>query len=94
VCTEMTGGSDLARLHGLARLIRVVPVGNSQALRHALAQALEDATGRTGVAPITDSEREALSWRGYALRDLHSLNELLPGRSIRAAVARTSPAAK
>ena len=91
VCTEMTGGSDLARLHGLARLIRVVPVGNSQALRRALAQALEDATGKTGVAPITDSEREALSWRGYALRDLHSLSELLPSRSLGAAVARTSP---
>ena len=78
VCTEMTGGSDLAGLHGLARLISVVPAGDSQALRRALAQALEDATGKTGVAPITDSEREALSWRGYALRDLHSLNELCP----------------
>jgi len=81
VCTELTGASDLARLHGLARLISVVPVDDAEALRRALAQALEDATGKTGVAPITDSEREALSWRRYALRDLHSMNELLLSRS-------------
>jgi glycosyltransferase involved in cell wall biosynthesis len=77
VCTERTGGTDLQRVPGLARLIRVVPPDDVLALRCALTQALQDATGETGVAPITDSERESLSWRGYALRDLQQMNEML-----------------
>jgi glycosyltransferase involved in cell wall biosynthesis len=77
VCTERTGGVDLLHVPGLARLIRVVPPDDAPALRRALAQALEDATGETGVAPITKAEREALSWGRYALRDLHFMNEML-----------------
>lgn len=77
VCTERTGGVDLLHVPGLARLIRVVPTDDAPALRRALAQALEDATGETGVAPITKTEREALSWGRYALRDLHFMNEML-----------------
>jgi starch synthase len=77
VCTERTGGAELLRVPGLARLIRVVPTDEPLALRRALAQALKDATGETGLAPITEAEREALSWRGYALRDLHLMKEML-----------------
>ena len=77
VCTERTGGADLSRMPGLARLISVVPTDDPPALRSALAQALKDATGDTGVAPITEAERETLSWRGYVLRDLHFMNEML-----------------
>jgi glycosyltransferase involved in cell wall biosynthesis len=77
VCTERTGGADLMRVSGLARLIRVVPPDDAPALRRALAQALEDATGEPGVAPITEAEREALSWKKYALRDLCRANEML-----------------
>jgi glycosyltransferase involved in cell wall biosynthesis len=77
VCSERTGGADLVHVSGLARLIRVVPVDDPRALRHALAQALEDATGKTGVAPITEAERQALGWRCYALRHLQFVNEML-----------------
>ena len=77
VCTERTGGTDLLRVPGLARLIRVVPADDAPALQRALTQAFEDATGEIGVAPITEAEREALSWRSYALRDLHCINEML-----------------
>ncbi len=83
VCTDRTGGADLARLQGLARLVRVVPAGNALALRRALKQALDDATGSPGVASITEAEREALSWRAYALRDLQFMNRMLQSSSPR-----------
>ena len=38
VCTDRTGGSDLAEMPGLARLIHVVPAGDPDALRRALAR--------------------------------------------------------
>jgi glycosyltransferase involved in cell wall biosynthesis len=76
VCTDRTGGSDLAGLPGLARLIRVVPAGEADALRHALAQALDDAAGKTAVAPITVAERQNLSWRAYAMRHLEALIDI------------------
>src|SRR5262245_974648 len=74
VCTDRTGASDLTP--GLERLIRVVPAGDPNALRRALAQALDDATGKTGVAPITSAERETLSWSAYAKRHLELMLEI------------------
>jgi glycosyltransferase involved in cell wall biosynthesis len=70
VCTDRTGGPDLARLPGISRLIRIVVADDAEALRRALAQALGDATGKTEVAPITDAERQMLGWNWYARRDL------------------------
>src|SRR5262249_23918288 len=49
VCTDRTGGSDLARQGGLARLIRVIPAGDPEALRRALLETLGDETGRTNM---------------------------------------------
>jgi starch synthase len=80
VCTDRTGGPDLAALPGLARLVRTVPVGDAQALRTALAHALDDATGKTGVEPITKAERELLGWRRYAERDLRFMHCVLARR--------------
>jgi hypothetical protein len=45
-------------------------------LRRALAQALDDATGKTGVAPITSAERGTLSWSAYAKRHLELMLEI------------------
>jgi glycosyltransferase involved in cell wall biosynthesis len=81
VCTDRTGGSDLSP--GLERLIRVVPAGDPNALRRALAQALDDATGKTGVAPINNAERRTLSWSAYARRHVELMRELLHGRAPR-----------
>src|SRR5262249_22979893 len=75
VCTNRTGGPDLARLPGFAPLIRVVPAGDSDALRHALAKALEDVTDKR--VEITHAERQALGWRRYALDHLQLVNELV-----------------
>jgi glycosyltransferase involved in cell wall biosynthesis len=76
VCTDRTGGSDLARL-GLARLIRVVPAGDPHALGHALAEALRDATDKRGVISITETERRQLGWRRYASEHLELITEML-----------------
>jgi starch synthase len=75
VCTDRTGGADLGLL-GLARLIRVVPTEDAAALRHALSQSLDDATGKNSVAPITEAEREMLSWRAYAIRHLEVMIDM------------------
>ena len=68
VCTDRTGGADLARLPELARLIRIVPTGDPEALRVALTQALEQARDNGAKPMITEAERQSLSWREYALR--------------------------
>jgi len=78
VCTDRTGGSDLANFFGLARLIRVVPAGDSNELRCALRGALDDATGENQVAAITALERDSLSWRAYAKRHLEDLLNMTP----------------
>jgi hypothetical protein len=51
-------------------LIRIVPSGDPNALRCALKKALREAMGENEVARLTDAERQALSWKSYALRDL------------------------
>ena len=77
VCTDRTGGSDLAEMPGLARLIHVVPAGDPDALRRALAKALDGTTGKSDVAPITETERLVLGWGRYASHHLQLMNELV-----------------
>ena len=62
---------------GLKRLIRIAPAGDPNALRQALAQALDDAIGKTGVPPITETERQALSWKRYASQHLELISDML-----------------
>jgi alpha-maltose-1-phosphate synthase len=75
VCTDRTGGPDLARLPGLSRLIWTVASNDAVALRCALERALNAATGKTPVAPITDAERQMLGWGSYARRDLKLMED-------------------
>jgi glycosyltransferase involved in cell wall biosynthesis len=77
VCTDRTGGPDLARLSSFARLIRVVPVEDVDSLRRALTEALDGAMGKTGVPPITEAEREVLGWRYHAEQHLRALKQTL-----------------
>jgi starch synthase len=80
VCTDRTGGADLLDTLGLGRLIRVVPEGNPDALRRALAHALDDCIGKSRVAPITAAERKGLSWNAYAARHLELMFEMQQSR--------------
>src|SRR5262249_34040220 len=77
ICTDRSGGIDLAAVPDLPRFIRVVPVNDSEALRCALAQALDEVIGKTGVSQMTDLNRQALSWKDYALRHLRVIHEVL-----------------
>ena len=76
VCTDRTGGPDLKEMAELTRLIRVVEVEDANGLRCALADALADAMGKTGVPPISAAERNILSWEGYADRHIAALRRL------------------
>ena len=73
VCTDRTGGPDLAKLQGLSRLVHIVPADDSVALRNAL----EQLVGRTDIAPITETERKMLGWGSYAQRDLRFMKDVL-----------------
>lgn len=77
VCTDRTGGPDLAELPGLFRFVHTVPADDPEALRAALVGALEGAIGENGVDPITETERQMLGWRCHAVRDLKFMKELL-----------------
>jgi len=76
VCTDRTGGADLARLPGFARFVRVVPAEEAEALRRSLAEALEDALSSSEAPSMTESERQMLGWRRYAMQHLELINEL------------------
>jgi glycosyltransferase involved in cell wall biosynthesis len=77
VCTDRTGGPDLAQLPGLERLIRVVPAADRRSLQAALSLALDEATGKIDFERITEPERQMLSWRCYAVRDLQFTMDML-----------------
>jgi starch synthase len=72
VCTDKTGGPDLSEMAGLDRLIRIVGAGNAKTLAAALEAALRQAAAGT-FAPISAVERELLSWRCYAERELRAI---------------------
>ena len=77
VCTDRTGGPDLAKLPGLSRLICIVRSEDPLALRLGMEQSLRDTIANTSVAPITEAERQMLSWKSYALRDLQFMRASL-----------------
>jgi alpha-maltose-1-phosphate synthase len=68
ICTDRTGGADLAHTPALADRICVVPHGDVDALSSAIA-ALRDRLGAGhGLPDLTESDRETLSWSAYAQR--------------------------
>jgi glycosyltransferase involved in cell wall biosynthesis len=65
ICTDRTGGADLAHTPALARRIKVVP---SEDLA-ALVAAIGEVRGRLKCfPPLTDVDRETLSWAAYGRR--------------------------
>jgi alpha-maltose-1-phosphate synthase len=77
VCSDRTGGPDLARLFKLERLIRIVPAGDPEALASAIAKTLLDNRKQKAVGPITEPERQRLGWRCYAERDIEFMQRML-----------------
>lgn len=69
VCSDQTGGRDLAYSPALADRIVEVPVDNIAALTNAIAATLN----RNAPPPLSPDDRERLSWRAYAERYLNHI---------------------
>jgi alpha-maltose-1-phosphate synthase len=68
VCSAHTGGADLASAPGLAARMTVVAADNVDALTVAMSD-LRDRVECCGpLSPLSDADRELLSWRNYARR--------------------------
>jgi glycosyltransferase involved in cell wall biosynthesis len=74
ICTDHTGGADLAYTPALAARITVVPSGDVDALAVAIAAWRDRLRGGDPLPPLLEQDRQLLSWSAYALR--HS-DELL-----------------
>jgi len=68
VCTERTGGEDLAEALDDPSWVTVVPLDDVAALRAGIEQALAKAGTQKGVRDILGAARERLSWRAYGER--------------------------
>jgi glycosyltransferase involved in cell wall biosynthesis len=73
VCSDRTGAPDLSEIGDLGRLIRIVRAGDATALAAAISTALFEAKDES-VIPISQAEREQLSWRRYAERELNIMS--------------------
>jgi glycosyltransferase involved in cell wall biosynthesis len=68
VCTDRTGGADLATIIPDRGAVRVVPTDNAVALAAALAAALDEARSDTGLRDRLGSVKGELTWAAYARR--------------------------
>lgn len=78
VCTDRTGGVDLAHSPALSERIRIVPHNDPNALAEALREGLQDASA---ALPLADSDRDHLSWRHYGERYANELRAQPPRSS-------------
>src|SRR5262249_54127731 len=62
ICTDRTGGSDLAHTPALAARITVVPAGNLDALGSAIAWCCDRLRARAALPTLAATDRETLSW--------------------------------
>jgi starch synthase len=68
ICTDRTGGPDLAHTASLAAQITVVPAGDAVALGHAIGAWCHRLRARADLPPLAAADRETLSWAAYARR--------------------------
>jgi len=68
ICTDRTGGPDLAQTRALAARITVVPAGDLDALACAIARCRDRWFGGEKLPPLSETDREKLSWAAYARR--------------------------
>ncbi len=67
ICTDRTGGPDLAYTPAFAERITIVPSGDVAALATAIGT-LKERLRKDNLAPLIPSDRELLSWTSYARR--------------------------
>ncbi|MEX0853094.1 MAG: glycosyltransferase family 4 protein [Bauldia sp.] len=68
VCTERSGGADLAHSPAVARRIRVVAAGDLTALEEGIKAALADSSVAECSGPLVAEDRDLLSWQAYGER--------------------------
>jgi starch synthase len=68
ICTDQTGGMDLARTPALAARITVVPAGDIDALAYAIVAWCGRLRARGDLPPLAATERATLSWAAYGRR--------------------------
>jgi glycosyltransferase involved in cell wall biosynthesis len=68
ICTDRTGGTDLAHTAALAARITVVPAGDVGALASAIAVWRDRLLVGNAFPTLAVADRETLSWSGYGRR--------------------------
>jgi alpha-maltose-1-phosphate synthase len=68
ICTDRTGGADLAYTPAIAARITVIPAGGIKTLRDAIAAWCDRLRSRADLPPLAAADRETLSWAGYGRR--------------------------
>jgi glycosyltransferase involved in cell wall biosynthesis len=68
ICTDRTGGAELAHTPTLAKRIKVVPSDNLAALIAAISELRDRLEMSDWFPALTDADREALSWAAYGRR--------------------------
>lgn len=76
LCTDATGGDDVRCTPALSDRVLTVQSESLSALQRGLDTLAVRLSGREPFAPMTEADREALSWRGYAVRYLDNLSAL------------------
>jgi alpha-maltose-1-phosphate synthase len=68
ICTDRTGGADLAHTPALAQRITIIPHDDLSALVEAVAGLGRRRKSGMYLPPLADSDRETLSWTAYGRR--------------------------
>jgi glycosyltransferase involved in cell wall biosynthesis len=68
ICTDRTGGVDLAHTASLAQRITVIPHNNVSALVAAVTELRDRRKAGERLPPLADSDRDTLSWNAYGRR--------------------------
>jgi starch synthase len=79
VCTDRTGGDDLAEIPGFASRVTIVPSGDADALAEAMRGWRDRLRGQNVLAPLGEIERRKLGWAEYASRYNTELLRMLIG---------------
>jgi starch synthase len=68
ICTDRTGGPDLAHTSALAQRMTIIPHDDLSALIAAVAGLRDRHKAGERLAPLSDADRETLSWTAYGRR--------------------------
>ena len=68
ICTDRTGGADLAHTPALAKRIKIIPSDDYAAIVAAISELRDRLEGAHCFPPLSNADRETLSWAAYGRR--------------------------